>query len=247
MAEQPTAPKGGQDEPAPAATIPVSTTAENVVQPLSEVLATITTTTTTTGATDKEPDPEHPPTPIIQIDGVTDIKPLPNRPPPAPAEADLSLGTDGPAQLQTKGKESSAREIQNPDPSRDDGADGTSETDSFPDFDYQTDLDMDSDLASDDGTATRRRRQRPQCDPPTSERLSGDDDDDYREPWNAVCVVGLRVYSLLSGADIALEVIRPKIDDSGDDDDEERPEVVLDPDDPAKGAEVDNSAVENRD
>ena len=57
------------------------------------------------------------------------------------------------------------------------------------------------------------------------------------------------MYSLLSGADIALEVIRPKIDDSEDDedDDAERPEVVLDPDDPAKGAAVESSAVENRD
>lgn len=228
----------GDAYPTPPAATPVSTAAENVVQPLSEVLAGT--------ETDNEPDPEHPPTPIIQINGVdavTNVKPLPNLPPLAPAEADLSLSTSGPAQPQTHGKKLSARTGRSPD--RDDGADAPSETDSFPDFDYQTDLDMDSDLESDDGAAARRRRQRPQRDQSPRRSLGDDDDDDYREPWNAVCVVGLRVYSLVSGADITLEVIRPRIDDSEDDEDEEKPETVLDPDDPGKRAEVENSAMGN--
>lgn len=266
-AEHPITPKGGQNEPAnneaaqdteqdsiatavsrdayptPPAATPVSTAAENVVQPLSEVLAAAETI--------NEPEPEHPPTPIIQINGVdavTDVKPLPNLPPLAPAEADLNLGPNEPAQPQINGKKPSARPVRNPD--RDDGVGDTSETDSFPDFDYQTDLDVDSGLESDDGAAAQRRQQRPQRDASPKRLLGdgdGDGDDDYREPWNAVCVVGLRVYSLVTGADITLEVIRPRIDDSEDDDDEEKPETVLDRDDPAKGAEVENSAIESRD
>ena len=56
-------------------------------------------------------------------------------------------------------------------------------------------------------------------------------------------MVGLRVYSLVAGADLTLEVVRPRIDDSDEDDgdDDDKPETVLDRDDPAKGAELENS------
>jgi hypothetical protein len=194
---------------------PSTPAADNVVQPLSEVMA----------AADGEDKHEHPPTPIIQINGVdavTDVKPLPNLPPLAAAAADITPDSRAPALPSTNPADS----------------DHASDTDSFPDFDYQTDLDMDSDV---DDNRAARRRSRAVRDP--SPKSSPDDDDGDREPWNAVCVVGLRVYSLVSGADLSLEVVRPRIDDSDEDDDDDdgggdKPEIVLDRDDPAKGAEA---------
>jgi hypothetical protein len=215
--------------------------ADSVFQPLSEVLATA-------DAESAEKPNEHglelerPPTPIIQINGVdavTDVRPLPNLPPLAPAEADLGRDTSVSAQPQTNGNLDTHAE---PAPDREEEAEHSSETDSFPDFDYQTDLDMESDLDSDDRAA--RRRARPPRNP--SPKTLPDDDDTYSEPWNAVCVVGLRVYSLVSGADITLEVVRPRIEDSDEDEDDEKRETVLDRDDPAKGAEVENSGRDSK-
>jgi hypothetical protein len=214
--------------------------ADSVVQPLSEVLATADAES---AEKPSEDDLELPPTPIIQINGVdavTDVRPLPNLPPPAPAEAELGPDTASPAHPQINGKLDAHAE---PAPDRDEEAEQSSETDSFPDFDYQTDLDMDSDLDSDDRAA--RRRSRPPRDP--SPKNLPDDDDSYSEPWNAVCVVGLRVYSLVSGADITLEVVRPRIEDSDNDEDDQKPETVLDRDDPAKGAEVENIGRDSKD
>jgi hypothetical protein len=203
---------------------PSASAADKVVQPLSEVVA----------AADGEGERERPPTPIIQINGVdavTDVKPLPNPPPLAAAEADIAPDSRAPAPPLAN-REFDARLQPGVD------VDDASETDSFPDFDYQTDLDMDSDVDVDDGRAARRRS-RVARDPSPKGSPDGDDGDD--EPWNAVCVVGLRVYSLISGADLSLEVVRPRIDDSDeDDDDDDKPEAVLDRDDPAKGAEVEN-------
>jgi hypothetical protein len=198
---------------------PSAPAADKVVQSLSEVVA----------AADGEDERERPPTPIIQINGVdavTDVKPLPNLPPLAAAEADIAPDSRAPAPPLTNG-ELDARLQPGAD------TDHASETDSFPDFDYQTDLDMDSDI---DDDRTPRRRSRAPRD--LSPKGSQDDDDVDREPWNAVCVVGLRVYSLVSGADLSLEVVRPRIDESDEDDDDDKPETVLDRDDPAKGAEV---------
>jgi hypothetical protein len=200
---------------------PSTPAVDKVVQPLSEIVA----------AADGGDEREHPPTPIIQINGVdavTDVKPLPNLPPLAAAEADIAPDSRAPALPLTSG-ELDAR-LQ---PGADADADHASETDSFPDFDYQTDLDMDFDV---DDNRAARRRSRAALDP--SPKGSPDDDDGDREPWNAVCVVGLRVYSLVSGADLSLEVVRPRIDDSDEDDDDDKLETVLDRDDPAKGAEV---------
>jgi hypothetical protein len=225
--------------PTPAST---SSTADNIVQPLSEVIATANAESDERKA---EHEHECPPTPIIQINGVdavTDVKPLPHHPPLASAEAHLS---PTPAQPQTNGKLDS-HPVLGSKQDEDDAKD-TSETDSFPDFDYQTDLDMDSDLDSDRGKATRRRSRAPR-DP--SPKGLQDEDDNYREPWNAVCVVGLRVYSLVSGPDLTLEVVRPRIEDSDSDDEDEddkKPETVLDRDDPAKGAAVGNSGTRELD
>jgi hypothetical protein len=200
---------------------PSAPTADMVVQPLSTVVA----------AADGEGEGQRPPT-TIQINGVdavTDVKPLPNPPPRAAAEADIASSSQAPGQPLANGKLDTILQ-----PGAD--ADHASETDSFSDFDFQTDLDMDSDIFDDDGAA--RHRSRAARDP--SPKHSPDDGDGDREPWNAVCVVGLRVYSLVSGADLSLEVVRPTLDDS-DDDDDDKPETVLDRDDPAKGAEVENS------
>ena len=203
--------------------------ADKLVRPLSEVIAT--------ADAEDEHQLEHPPTPTIQINGVdavTDVKPLPTLPPLAPAEADLSR-----TQVETNVKLDSPLALEQ-DRDRDrDVEDAASETDSFPDFDWQTDLDMESDFDSDDRAARRRQRRPPRVprDPSPGSARSDDGEGIYREPWNAVCVVGLRVYSLVSGADLTLEVIRPSIDE---DEDDEKLEAVLDWDDAAKGAEVES-------
>ena len=203
----------------PTPPVPSTPAADKVVQPLSEVVA----------AADGEDERERAPTPIIQINGVdavTNVKPLPNLPPLAAAEADIAPDSRAPALPLTSGELDALLQ-----PGAD--ADHASDTDSFPDFDYQTDLDMDFDV---DDNRAARRRSRAARDP--SPKGSPDDDDGDREPWNAVCVVGLRVYSLVSGADLNLEVVRPKIDDSDEEDDDDKLETVLDRDDPAKGAEA---------
>ncbi|KIW90533.1 uncharacterized protein Z519_09180 [Cladophialophora bantiana CBS 173.52] len=166
--------------------------------------------------------------------------------------------------------------------------DEVSDADSFPPFDWNSELDMSpylssSDDADSDSSSTRtfapglgrlirrnvargRRRGRsrsPLLNPPldidgsnmkqpNNDRAESDGDGP-EEPWNAVCVVGLRVYSTLQGAGIKLKVVRP----SGYSDDEEAAEPhktakgaksekdvekkagadpVLDPDDISKGA-----------
>ncbi len=198
--------------------------AANVVQPLSDVIATADPESATS-----QP---KPPTPKIQINGVdaiTDVKPLPNIPPLALAEAEIGN------KVVTKSSHAIPPSSEGDEKSKDEDSD----VDSFPDFDYQTDLDfeMDSDIELDRNTRARENRRHDRDrDLPPLPPLIKDKEDDYEVefPWNAVCVVGLRVYSLISGKDLSLEVVRPSIDD----DDEERPETVLDRDDPAKGAEI---------
>ncbi|KAL9119920.1 MAG: hypothetical protein Q9187_003520 [Circinaria calcarea] len=59
---------------------------------------------------------------------------------------------------------------------------------------------------------------------------SDDENEDFvNDPWNAVCVVGLRVFSKDSG--VCVEVVRPK---NGEDEDGEEEETPLDLDDPSK-------------
>ena len=61
--------------------------------------------------------------------------------------------------------------------------------------------------------------------------IDSDDDnaDFFNDPWNAVCVVGLRVFSKDGG--VCVEVMRPK---KGEDEDREEEETPLDLDDPSK-------------
>lgn len=170
--------------------------------------------------------------------------------------------------------------------------DAVSDTDSFPPFDWNSELDMPSELSSSDSEASsfsprgrlppglfrrgRRRRSRgrvvspPPPLPPSGGveiNLSGkigEDADGPEEPWNAVCVLGLRVYSTLKGEGVKLRVVRPSesLSDTEDEaagkgrkgrrtaaggeggqnannkdrDGARGPSEVLDPDDMAKGA-----------
>lgn len=175
------------------------------------------------------------------------------------------------------------------DMNEDQGA--VSDADSFPSFDWNSELDMSpaSDSSSDSSTypqiqqrqrihrdfpVRRRRRHRsppreiignpfhpgPPRSPPSpgapapiwAEHIDGPD-----EPWNAVCVVGLRVYSTLKDDGVKLKVLRPNphVDDTdadevhgdpngdllangaanGEDRFESSP-ITLDPDDMARGA-----------
>ena len=60
---------------------------------------------------------------------------------------------------------------------------------------------------------------------------SDDENEDFvNDPWNAVCVVGLRVFSKEGG--VCVEVVRPK--NSDEEDGEEEEETPLDLDDPSK-------------
>ncbi|KKY27842.1 putative calpain-like protein [Phaeomoniella chlamydospora] len=124
-----------------------------------------------------------------------------------------------------------------------------SDTDSFPDFEFDSDLDMLPPLpptpppnpSSNAKTATSN----------SDVKTSGSDDEDW-QPWNAVCVVGLRVYSQVKDADVELSIVRPlrspgKAGRDGGDvtrgsdkdgDGNGKREQVLDRDDPAKGSIV---------
>lgn len=161
------------------------------------------------------------------------------------------------------GIERRAAELQRPhNADVNDGA--ISDVDSFPPFDWDSELDMPSESSDSDDSAPsppargRRRgrrgaRRRRQAESPDDK--PDDDGEGPDEPWNAVCVVGLRVYSTLSGEKVKLKVVRPLDDDDDSDSDsngedgrapnggdEKRNEeseaagTKLDPDDISKGA-----------
>ncbi|KAK4973953.1 hypothetical protein LTR66_006450 [Elasticomyces elasticus] len=66
----------------------------------------------------------------------------------------------------------------------------------------------------------------------------GDSDDEFaQDPWNAVCVVGLRVYS--KGSEVEIKVLRPGEGDPGD-----KKEKLLDVDDSAADATKDLAGLE---
>lgn len=155
---------------------------------------------------------DDPPTPKVQINGVdavTDVKPLKRRPAPlAP-----SLTPDGnfnETDQSQQGGTSQAEVFDEPQ---------WSDSDVPSEFDWQTDLDYDSE---DDHSSYAQSEQGGDLDR---------NEEPGPEPWNAVCVVGLRVYS--KDPDLSLEVVRPNPYSA-----EEKKEVggALDRDDPAKGA-----------
>ena len=114
--------------------------------------------------------------------------------------------------------------------------DDISDTDSFPPFDWNTDIDMSPESSSSEDSSSRSHRQgryrtaaarhrrrtsRPgpiPVSPPPGPILDGDKTDDGgdgpEEQWNAVCVVGLKVYSTLQGEGVKLKVVKPREDES---------------------------------
>ncbi|KAJ9642618.1 hypothetical protein H2204_002266 [Knufia peltigerae] len=159
-----------------------------------------------------------------------------------------------------------------------DNIDELSDADSFPPFDWNTDIDMspDSSSSSDESSSSShqrgryrsvRRRRRPSrpgpmpgSPPPVIDVVEKSDDggEGPEEQWNAVCVVGLRVYSTLGGDGVRLKVVNPRekeyeteaniknginandcgVGGDGTADDTTTAEVKLDPDDISKGAVV---------
>ena len=98
-----------------------------------------------------------------------------------------------------------------------------SDADSFRDFEFDSEIDMPSD-DDDEGEKDNTYGQ----PPPREPQPDFNDADPEEDPWNAVCVVGLRVYS--QDPKLSLEVVRPK-DYEADD-----VEAALDRDDPAASA-----------
>ncbi|RDW71541.1 putative calpain family cysteine protease protein [Coleophoma cylindrospora] len=90
-----------------------------------------------------------------------------------------------------------------------------------------TDHDIDAELAStDDGLM-----QYPPLGPPVPPPMEEEDDEFQREPWNAIVVVGVRVYS--KGSSVSIKVARPR---TWEEDDSDEKEQQLDVDDSAADA-----------
>lgn len=99
-----------------------------------------------------------------------------------------------------------------------------SDTDSFRDFEFDSEIDMPSD-DEDDVDETFNKSSCPPARVPTSDLTFADMEEDS---WNAVCVVGLRVYS--HDPELSINVVRPRDFDMSD------MEAALDRDDPASAA-----------
>jgi hypothetical protein len=97
-----------------------------------------------------------------------------------------------------------------------------SDSDSFRDFEFDSEIDMPSDEEDDEPL---QKGHGPPVRGPTSDICDGDNEED---PWNAVCVVGLRVYS--HDPELGIGVVHPKEFDMGE------MEAALDRDDPASAA-----------
>lgn len=97
-----------------------------------------------------------------------------------------------------------------------------SDTDSFRDFEFDSEIDMPSD---DEEYEAGNKRNRLPAQGPTPDLADADMEEDS---WNAVCVVGLRVYS--HDPELGIDVVRPKDFDMSD------MEAALDRDDPASAA-----------
>ena len=88
----------------------------------------------------------------------------------------------------------------------------------FPSFEWDSELDFSDHLSSDDtdsdsdaSSTSTKNKDRDEYD------KYDVDDEDGPEPWNAVCVVGLRVYSTLGSEKAKLRVVRSSdTDDEGD-------------------------------
>jgi len=215
--------------------VPPQPSAEGIVQPLDEVIKQADAATSATAS-------EQLPTADVKVNGVDaviNVKQLPNKPPLSRQDGQGPAFTAiEPFAFTERKKHPAAHIAAKPPPAAD--HDNPSDTDSFPDFDWRSDIDMPSDSDFSDTAKRRHLRRRPE--PRIVKADEEGDLDNEIEPWNAVCVVGLRLYSLLKGEDVRVEVVRPLADsdDEDDDDDElgkrEGEVKVLDRDDMSKGA-----------
>ena len=261
--------------------------ASKVVQPLDAMIAEADAHTSTIQSEKATNTEAQPPTPTIQVNGVdavTDVKPLPMQPgvssPDAMDDIPLLAGGNNDVPL---APEAANGEADKPDKvdenvngtvnakevtggkrgiSSEDGDDNDNDNtsiDTFPSFEWHTDLEMSSSDGEDDLPAPLRSKIIQQGGL-SSQPLAQDGginreeiDMGDLEPWNAVCVVGLRVYSLLEGDGVVLEVVRPSlVDEDGDGDGEggqgqvanmSNSKVGLDRDDPSKSlVEVEGAA-----
>lgn len=103
-------------------------------------------------------------------------------------------------------------------------------TDDESDLSFDSDFDSELDLPH----SIRKGAKDDEKDLKDDDSLSDDDAEFENDPWNAVCVVGLRVYS--KDPALSVEIMRPKRED-----DQETP---LDLDDPAAGATKDAKSPE---
>ncbi|KAF2149727.1 cysteine proteinase [Myriangium duriaei CBS 260.36] len=86
---------------------------------------------------------------------------------------------------------------------------------------------IDSILDLEDDAGSKEKKEKPDDDE------DSDNEEIAKDPWNAICVVGLRVFN--KSGDVVVDVVRPKTSE----DDEDTP---LDVDDPAKGVLEDNAS-----
>jgi hypothetical protein len=218
--------------------------ASNVVQPLDAVIADADAHTAAAAHIAAKP-----PTPTVQVNGVdavTDVRPLPTQPGVSSEEAvddvpvlaggreDIPLAPEVPSK-EAKGLESSnAENDENGIPRADDDDDAS--IDSFPSFEWHSNMSSsDDDKDSESINPLRPRITRVQLGQGPPDDIKEEVDMGDLEPWNAVCVVGLRVYSLLEGDGVVLEVVRPGNDEEGDGGGLGMAEKVkLDRDDPSK-------------
>jgi hypothetical protein len=251
--------------------------ASKVVQPLDAMIAEADAHTSTTQSEEATNTEAQPPTPKIQVNGVdavTDVKPLPKQPglssPDAMDDIPLLAGGNNDVPLAPAATNGEAEEINKSDAEvngtanakevngnrailSESGEDDNESIDTFPSFDWRTDLDMMS--SSSDGEdlpaplrtkINQQRLPQPAQDGGNKEELDMGD----LEPWNAVCVVGLRVYSLLEGDGVVLEVVRPSLvqmeeeEEGGKDQGVSSRKVGLDRDDPSKSLVEVEGAVE---
>ena len=117
------------------------------------------------------------------------------------------------------------------------GVSAPSSISGFDDFDEDDLSDLDSNVSDitsgvieDEIAAAKLAAE--QAMPPPPPAVDDDEDEFERDPWNAIAVVGLRVYSKESG--VSVKVVRPRV--SEDEDKDEKAEGKLDVDDSAVDA-----------
>ncbi|KAL9607557.1 MAG: hypothetical protein Q9167_007539 [Letrouitia subvulpina] len=145
-------------------------------------------------------------------------------PSPPPEGADETVEADKAGENDTAEKPEDPEEEEEADPNGGSGPAGVDENDEWEyasDASFNssivTELDLPDDAAGEEVTEA----------PPATEEVDEENASFEDDPWNAVCVVGLRVYSKDKG--LSVEVVRPK-------NEEDEADTPLDLDDASKGA-----------